>query len=312
MSTIVFARCSKKKIVTFKIKEFFENYYNFLNENPIFFTAIKYFLVAILIYMGMKFIQSKLIKLIKFEHSTYKIKQITNFTFIFVLIVLALGFESSISRNIGVILGFSAAGLAFALQEIIASFAGWFVIIVARNYSVGDRIEMSGIVGDVIHVGFLSTSIMECGQWINGDLYTGRIVKIGNSAAYKSPVFNYSKSFPFLWDELKIPIRFESDLQKCEDVLLEICTEVVGDFVNHGKLSWNTVLKDFYVIPTSLDPKVTIAFDHKWITLTIRYIVDYKSRRDTKSKIAKAFLVRATGSKDILIATRTLDVTLSK
>jgi small-conductance mechanosensitive channel len=39
---------------------------------------------------------------------------------------------------------------------------------------------------------------METGQWVDGDLYNGRIVLIANSYVFKEPVFNYSGNFR-LW-----------------------------------------------------------------------------------------------------------------
>jgi small-conductance mechanosensitive channel len=45
-------------------------------------------------------------------------------------------------------------------------------------------------------IGVLRTT-METGQWVDGDLYNGRIVLIANSYVFKEPVFNYSGDFPF-------------------------------------------------------------------------------------------------------------------
>ena len=52
---------------------------------------------------------------------------------------------------------------------------------------------------------------METGQWINGDSYNGRIVRVANSFVFKEPVFSYSADFPFLWDEIMAPIKYASD-----------------------------------------------------------------------------------------------------
>ncbi|MEZ4295767.1 MAG: hypothetical protein R3B70_12380 [Polyangiaceae bacterium] len=40
-----------------------------------------------------------------------------------------------------------------------------------------------------------------------GDLYNGRIVRIANGFVFKEPVFNYSGDFPFVWDEIVVPIK---------------------------------------------------------------------------------------------------------
>jgi small-conductance mechanosensitive channel len=59
--------------------------------------------------------------------------------------------------------GLVTAGLAFALQKVVTSIAGYFVILRSRVFTVGDRILLSGVRGDVIALGFVQTAIMEMG-----------------------------------------------------------------------------------------------------------------------------------------------------
>ncbi|MCB0784290.1 MAG: mechanosensitive ion channel, partial [Flavobacteriales bacterium] len=75
----------------------------------------------------------------------------------------------------------------------------------------GDRVQLGGIKGDVIDIGVLRTTLMELGEWVDGDLYNGRMVLVANSFVFKEPVFNYSADFPFLWDELKVPVQYGAD-----------------------------------------------------------------------------------------------------
>ena len=60
--------------------------------------------------------------------------------------------------------GLVSAGLAFALQQVVTSFAGYFVILRGNTFTVGDRISMGGVRGDVMRLGFIQTTIMEMGQ----------------------------------------------------------------------------------------------------------------------------------------------------
>ena len=80
--------------------------------------------------------------------------------------------------------GLLGAGLAFALQKVITSFAGYFVILRGKTFNVGDRITMGGVRGDVIALNFIQTVIMEMGQppsvqssdpgmWVESRQYTG-------------------------------------------------------------------------------------------------------------------------------------------
>jgi len=119
-------------------------------------------------------------------------------------------------------LGLVTAGLAFALQEVVTALAGYFVILRGRTFNVGDRISMGGVRGDVIALGLMQTTIMEMGQppdvyqqaepamWVRGRQYTGRIVTVSNDKIFDEPVFNFTKDFPYVWEEMRIPITYES------------------------------------------------------------------------------------------------------
>ena len=146
------------------------------------------------------------------------------------LIVFLVIFSSQLSA-LNVVLGVAGAGVAFAFQEVIASFAGYLVLHSSSFFKVGDRVMLGGIKGDVIDVGLLRTSLMETGDWINGDRYNGRITKVTNSFIFKAPVHNYSGDFPFLWDEIQIPIKTDSDYVYAKEKFLEILIEAQGNFV---------------------------------------------------------------------------------
>ncbi|MBV8828937.1 MAG: mechanosensitive ion channel [Acidobacteriaceae bacterium] len=92
--------------------------------------------------------------------------------------------------------GLVTAGLAFALQRVVTAFAGYLVILRGNTFSVGDRITMGGIRGDVIEVNFLQTVIMDIGQpaqgdsgdsmWVQARQYTGRMVRLSNANIFDS------------------------------------------------------------------------------------------------------------------------------
>src|SRR5205823_2411437 len=84
----------------------------------------------------------------------------------------------------------AAAGIAFAMQEVIGAIAGWFNITSGRIYRIGDRVELGGVRGDVIDVTLLRTKMLEIGSaeddksWVKGRQHTGRIVAVSNKAAF--------------------------------------------------------------------------------------------------------------------------------
>ncbi|MDH4058101.1 MAG: mechanosensitive ion channel, partial [Cyclobacteriaceae bacterium] len=167
-----------------------------------------------------------------------------------------------------------------------------------------------GIKGDVIDIGILRTTLMETGQWVDGDLYNGRIVRIANSFVFKEPVFNYSSDFPFLWDEIKIPIRYGSDHVATRAILNKVVTEVTGDFSKEATETWFSMTKKYRVENAKTDPIISLVANDNWIEFTIRYVVEYKKRRITKDLLFTSILneVNQTDGK-IQFASATFELT---
>src|SRR5690625_1072365 len=176
-----------------------------------------------------KAIQRRLCKKIIDIDNRYRAKKFSSFIWYFLTIVLIIFVFSDKLGGLTVALGVAGAGIAFALQEVIVSFAGWIAIMFGGSYKTGDRVQLGGIRGDVMDIGVLRTTIMEIGQWVDGDLYNGRIVLIANSFVFKEPVFNYSGDFPFLWDEIKIPIQYGSNYEMVNEILLKAGKDIAGD-----------------------------------------------------------------------------------
>ena len=204
--------------------------------------------------------------------------------FVVVFIYVAAVFSVQFS-GLTVAFGIAGAGIAFALQEVIMSVAGWFAIVFGDFFKTGDRILLGGVRGDVIDIGVFRTTVMECGEWVAGDLYNGRIVRLSNSYVFKDPVFNYSHDFPFLWDEIVIPIKFGSDHKLVRDILDRIVNGVVGDYTTYAKVAWRDVVSAYRIEDARVAPLITMVFNENWMDFTVRYVVDYKARRITKDRL---------------------------
>jgi len=166
-----------------------------------------------------------------------------------------------------------------------------------------------GIRGDVIDIGILGTTLMECGQWVNGDRYNGRIVRIANSFVFKEPVFNYSADFPFVWDEILVPVKYGSDYHEARQLLERVADEVVGEYARGAEAAWRDVVAKFLIEHARVAPTVTLSANENWIELTLRYVVDYKRRRATKDTLFTRILqeIDATDGR-VGIAASTLNI----
>jgi small-conductance mechanosensitive channel len=245
---------------------------------------------VVVIYALSHFLLKNTLRLVKGSQTKYYVNKFFKFgSFILIFIFIGIVFSDKL-KGLTVALGLAGAGIAFALQEVIVSVAGWAAIAFGGYYRTGDRIQLGGISGDVIDIGILRTTIMECGQWVKADLYTGRVVRVANSFVFKEPVFNYSGDFPFLWDEITIPIKFGSDYNLVRTILKKIADQKVGEYSGRAKSAWLQMVNDFRIENSVVEPVVTLIFNDNWIEFTLRYIVDYKLRRTTKDLLFTSIL----------------------
>ena len=243
-------------------------------------------IVGVIIILTVKnIIRSRLSRYIKDSDNSYKSKKAVNVVGYFLIILLISIIYRDSLGTLTVFFGIAGAGIAFALQEVIVSIAGWLAIILTDIYKTGDRVMLGGIKGDVIDVRVLRTTIMEIGGWVDGDLYNGRMVRIANSFVFKEPVYNYSSDFPFLWDEIKVPIQYGSDYALAREILYDAAREVVGDYSKKAEKNWDIMVRKFLIENASTHPMVNMTANDNWVEFTLRYVVDYKKRVSVKDKL---------------------------
>lgn len=240
-------------------------------------------IIAILVVITIvRLVKRSVSKYIESSDARYRVRKFITFIgYVATALILTVIFSDKLG-GLTVAFGVAGAGIAFALQEVIASVAGWFAISFAKFYSPGDRVQLGGIKGDVIDISILRTTLMEVGEWVKGDLYSGRVVRIANSFVFKEPVFNYSGDFPFLWDEIILPVKYGSDHRLAREIMVRVVNEAAGEYTQKAVVAWEKMLKQYRLEEAGVEPTVTLVANDNWLEFTIRYVVDYKKRRGTK------------------------------
>ncbi len=262
------------------------------------------------LYFVIRLAQKSVSRYVKETTIRYRVRKFLSFLGYFLaVIVLGTVFSERLS-SLTVAFGVAGAGIAFALQEVIASVAGWFAITFGHFYVPGDRVQLGGIKGDVIDIAILRTTLMECGQWVHGDNYNGRIVRIANSFVFKEPVFNYSADFPFLWDEIILPVRYGSDWEYARRVFGRVVDEICKDYAVQSREAWSKAVMKYRLEDARIEPMITLAANDNWIEFTVRYIVDYRKRRFVKDRLFTRILEEVDKSDNrVRLASATFEVT---
>lgn len=257
----------------------------FLN-NPAVIKFGTLLLWIILIVFAISFLRKILKKRIADVAIRYKAqKGIEIIGYALIVILILLFFTVKNLEDYTVIIGLFTAGITFTLQELILSIAGSFYIFFVRVYKPGDRIEINGIKGDVIDIDSIYTTLMEMGEWVSSDNYSGRIVKISNAFVFKGPIKNYSMDFPFVWDELNVLITYESDRELAKKVILDQASNYLAEYTQNSIKKWQEMVERYYIEDSKLDPTLAITLTDNWVAINLRYITDYKRRRATKHEL---------------------------
>ncbi len=196
-------------------------------------------------------------------------------------------------------LGLVSAGVAIALKDPLSNLAAWLFIVWRRPFTPGDRIEIGGVRGDVIDQRIFQFTVMEIGNWVDGDQSTGRVVRIPNGKVFTEPLANYSKGFQFIWDEVQVLVTFESDWKKAKSILLEIAQVRTKHLTKEAERRVQEASAKMMIFYRTLTPIVYTSVKDSGIMFSIRFLCDPRGRRKAEEEIWEDILDRFDECDDI-------------
>lgn len=193
--------------------------------------------------------------------------------------------------------------LGFALQTPITSFIGWIYILVREPYRVGDRIKIGQATGDVIDVNYLDTTLWEFGgDYLSTEHPSGRIIKFPNSTVLNSPVYNYTwPLFPYIWNEIKVQVAYNSDLDFVATMMKEVAEQEVGEDMMKQVAVFREILAHTPVNQLEVQERPVVLFrvsDNTWVEAILRYLVHPKEAGRVKTRMIKELLRRLNAERD--------------
>jgi small-conductance mechanosensitive channel len=193
--------------------------------------------------------------------------------------------------------------LGFALQTPITSFIGWIYILVREPYRVGDRIRIGTATGDVIDVGYLDTTLWEFGgDYLSTEHPSGRVIKFPNSSVLSTPVYNYTwPVFPYIWNEIKFHIAYNSDLEYVAATMQEVAEQEVGEEMMKQVRVFRELLAQTPVNQLEVQERPVVMFrvaENSWLEAIVRYLVHPKEAGRVKTRLIRKLLTRLNAEPD--------------
>jgi len=211
-------------------------------------------------------------------------------------------------NNLATALGILGAGLAIASQELIGSLAAGLNIWLGNIYRVGDRIRVGDVVGDVMDISLARTTVMEVGDWVKADQYTGRVVTVANRVVWINPVFNFTQHWGYLWDEITLPITYESDWQRAAELMLEHGQTYTVELQADAEDKLSRMIERYPLKDTKVEPTLYLAMTDNWIEMTLRFVVDAQERRRVKDQLHRDLLQHIQTEENISVASTTIEI----
>lgn len=219
------------------------------------------------------------------------IAKVWNYAILAVALLVIFGRFTGNLRDIGISFGVFSAGLAIALQQPLTSALGWMVIMSKTTYKVGDRIVVRGIKGDVYQISLFYTVIMEVGGELGGDNPTGVKISMPNSFVLTEPVHNYSADFPFVWDQIRVDITYESDPELARNIISDATMKAAGRGMKRALERMRPYLYGTLQEGELSDkPLIFTDLADSSIILRAKYLVKVNRRNRTRSDITEAVL----------------------
>jgi len=250
---------------------------------------------VVLILAIAKSIQVYWIGQIENRPARYNLRRVLNLLTFLAIVIIGLSILSANWYTALVSLGILSLILSFSLQTPITSLIGWVYLLIRQPYRVGDRIEIENAKGDVIDVGYLDTTLWEFGgPYLSTQHPSGRIIKFPNSLVLSKIVYNYSwPLFPYIWNEIKFDVAYDSDLEYIARVMEQVVEEDLGAQMVDRVQVYRELLSQTPVDELQIQERPVVHFrvsENTWLEAIVRYLVHPKESGRVKTRLTKKLL----------------------
>ena len=215
----------------------------------------------------------------------YTVRKATSLLAIALTLVIVLRIFIPNPEALLVAYGLMGAGVAIALQDLFKNFAGSITLFLSGSFSVGDRVEINGVYGDVVDIGLFYSTLLEIREWVAGDQATGRLLSVPNGAVLSGVVKNYTKHHPFLWDEIQVVITNDSDWRAAMHILGTLAFTKTEPTIEVGRESLAHLRQQYYIDARNLEPAVYMEDHENGTQLSLRYVVEAHERRQVNHEL---------------------------
>lgn len=253
------------------------------------------------LFLFQHFVARALTRRMKDAAARYGVRKTAGYLTVGLSLILIGRLWSESFTALSTFLGLVAGGLAIALRDFFQNLAGWVFIMARRPFNVGERIQLGEVKGDVVDMRLLHFTVLELGNWVDGDETTGRLLHLPNGQIFTRSLANYDQALRHIWNEVKVCFTLESDFREAKSLCEGVLSAVAPD---HAALERRLAeLSNKWVLPTGgVRPIVFTRVRDAGVELTLRYAVEPRKRRESESRLWEALLAELGKRRDLELA----------
>ncbi|KYK20533.1 hypothetical protein AYK21_05985 [Thermoplasmatales archaeon SG8-52-2] len=257
-----------------------------------------YFIISIIFVFLVFSIILRIIKNILLKKVTRK-KQISNvvtflsllkFIFAFFLFIVIILVYYGSWGDIGFVAGLLTVALGMALQKPITGVFAWLIIISRKQFSIGDRVLISNIKGDITNITLTHIHLEEVGGTIDGEEKSNRTVILPTSIIFEKEIINFNEKDDIILDEVTVSITYESNLEKAEKIMNDAVKVVMDPF-------WK-----FFTKKKLIGSHIRLKTKDSGVDVTVRYHTLALKRNSIATDIIREILKEIRKTDDVEIA----------
>ncbi|MBO6794850.1 MAG: mechanosensitive ion channel [Balneolaceae bacterium] len=193
-----------------------------IQDTPVTFMSIIIFLIFLVGFTYLasfikRFLNDRVLpRFISDSGLRYTLARMSQYVIVIIGVFVSFQFLGIDLTGLAVIFGFLSVGIGFGLQNITSNFISGLIVLFERPISVGDRVEVNGIEGDVEEINIRSTKVKTL-QNIS--------IIVPNSEFVSKDVINYSHGDPSYLLIVDVGVAYGSDLDQVIQALNEVAEE---------------------------------------------------------------------------------------
>lgn len=214
-------------------------------------------------------------------------------------------------RVISTTLGLVGAAVVISLQDVCASFCGWFVIMIGQKFTIGDRLEIEGVRGDVLDIQLLRTTLLELNNWLGVDQPTGRVIIVPNNFIFKTKVFSFTHGHPFIWNKIELTVTFSTPAAGATLLFEKVLEEETREDFAEARLMSAEMERRYGVEDADYRPKIYTRIGDSGVTFSLHYVSHYRNTSKTRNRLNRRLIAELETHQHIQLAYNTLVVQAS-